>query len=304
MEAPAKTRIAPTEIAPETFLIHDHQGEGTAPVVVALNTLVIRAAEPVVVDTGVAENREQFLDDVFGLVEPEDVRWVFLSHDDVDHTGNVERADGRRARTRRSCQLVHGRAHDRVARRSRSTRQRWIDDGDSLDVGDRTLLARAPADLRLPHHPRPVRPDDRLLLGVGQLRHADAHAPPDVAELEADFWIERHAHVPPVREPVGHPGRRRQVPGDGRPVTALRPTAMAGCHTPVIREALVPSAIAATRRRRARWCRRSPTRPCSSRSSSRSPSRPDPDSPPRRRRRADIPGGCCQAPPVPCDRSR
>ena len=29
MEAPVKTRIAPTEIAPETFLIHDHQGEGT-----------------------------------------------------------------------------------------------------------------------------------------------------------------------------------------------------------------------------------------------------------------------------------
>ena len=70
MEAPAKTRIAPTEIAPETFLIHDHQGEGTAPVIVALNTLVIRAAEPVVVDTGMAENREQYLADVFGLVEP------------------------------------------------------------------------------------------------------------------------------------------------------------------------------------------------------------------------------------------
>ena len=24
---------------------------------------------------------------VFGLVDPEDVRWVFLSHDDGDHTG-------------------------------------------------------------------------------------------------------------------------------------------------------------------------------------------------------------------------
>jgi hypothetical protein len=30
-------------------------------------------------------------------------------------------------------------------------------------------------------------------------------------------------------------------------VAALRPTAMAGCHTPVVREALVPSAIAGTR---------------------------------------------------------
>ena len=51
--------------------------------------MVIRGAEPVVVDTGMAENREQFLADVFSLVEPEDIRWVFISHDDVDHTGNL-----------------------------------------------------------------------------------------------------------------------------------------------------------------------------------------------------------------------
>ena len=84
-----KTRFEPTEIAPDTFLIHDHQGEGTGPVSVALNTMVIRAAEPVVIDTGMKENRDQYLADVFSLVEPEDIRWVFISHDDVDHTGNL-----------------------------------------------------------------------------------------------------------------------------------------------------------------------------------------------------------------------
>ena len=84
-----KTRLEPTRIAPETFIVHDHHGEGTAPVIVPLNTMVIRAKEPVVVDTGMAENRDQYLADVFSLVEPEDIRWVFISHDDVDHTGNV-----------------------------------------------------------------------------------------------------------------------------------------------------------------------------------------------------------------------
>ena len=56
-----KTYPAPIEIAPDTFLIHDHDGEGTAPVMVPLNSMVIRAAEPVVVDTGMAENRDQYL---------------------------------------------------------------------------------------------------------------------------------------------------------------------------------------------------------------------------------------------------
>ena len=55
MSALPKTRITPTEIAPDTFLLHEHHGEGEAPVSVALNSMVIRAAEPVVVDTGVAE---------------------------------------------------------------------------------------------------------------------------------------------------------------------------------------------------------------------------------------------------------
>ncbi len=116
MQQPSKTRLTPTEIAPETFLIHDHQGEGIAPLVVALNSLVIRAAEPVVIDTGMAENREQYLDDVFSLVEPTDVRWVFISHDDVDHTGNVNALDGCVSRRHPHRQLVHDRAHGRFAR--------------------------------------------------------------------------------------------------------------------------------------------------------------------------------------------
>ena len=47
-----KTYQAPIEIAPETYVIHDHNGEGAAPVMVPLNSAVIKAAEPIVVDTG------------------------------------------------------------------------------------------------------------------------------------------------------------------------------------------------------------------------------------------------------------
>ena len=89
MNRAPKNSLRPTPVGRETFLIHDHQGEGTGPVVVALNSLVIRGRQPVVVDTGAAENRDQFLEDVFSLVEPADIRWVFISHDDVDHTGAV-----------------------------------------------------------------------------------------------------------------------------------------------------------------------------------------------------------------------
>jgi hypothetical protein len=87
--APA-TYLPPAQIAGDTFVIHSVQEALGQPLFVLLNSMVIRGAEPMIVDTGTIANRRQWLEDVFSLVEPEDVRWVFLSHDDIDHTGNLE----------------------------------------------------------------------------------------------------------------------------------------------------------------------------------------------------------------------
>src|ERR1041384_3680900 len=82
-------RVPPPKVAPGTYVIHEVQHALGEPLSVYLNSLVIQAAEPVIVDTGTARNRDAWLEDVFQLVEPDDVRWVFLSHDDADHTGNL-----------------------------------------------------------------------------------------------------------------------------------------------------------------------------------------------------------------------
>ena len=51
--------------------------------------MVIRGEQPIIVDTGTPLHRELWLEKVFSLVEPADVRWIFLSHDDGDHTGSL-----------------------------------------------------------------------------------------------------------------------------------------------------------------------------------------------------------------------
>jgi glyoxylase-like metal-dependent hydrolase (beta-lactamase superfamily II) len=82
------SRFLPTQtIAPETFLIRQVVGESVAPAVAPVNSMVIRAAEPVIVDTGMAVTRDAWLEHAFELVGPVDVRWLFLSHDDNDHIG-------------------------------------------------------------------------------------------------------------------------------------------------------------------------------------------------------------------------
>ncbi|HEX5614438.1 MAG TPA: MBL fold metallo-hydrolase [Acidimicrobiia bacterium] len=79
----------PVEVAPETFLIPNLAPMGPD-AYVPVNSLVIRGEEPVVVDTGAPIHRERWIEQVFGLVEPKDIRWVFLSHEDGDHVGALE----------------------------------------------------------------------------------------------------------------------------------------------------------------------------------------------------------------------
>jgi len=62
-------------------------GMGSLPV----NAFVLAGAEPMLVDTGLA----MLSDDLFGalsaVIDPEELRWIWLSHTDADHIGNLDR---------------------------------------------------------------------------------------------------------------------------------------------------------------------------------------------------------------------
>jgi ODP family beta lactamase len=143
--APLEPQLAhsPIEIAPDTFLVQQIQPACGQPLFVYLNSLVIRGEEPVIVDTGTVANRRQWLEDAFALVEPQDVRWIYLSHDDVDHSGNL-------AEVLHACPNAALVCSWPIVERHTNCfdfpldRCRWINDGDSFDVGDRVLTALRP----------------------------------------------------------------------------------------------------------------------------------------------------------------
>ena len=70
-------------VLPSTFSL---PGVGVVPT----NAYVLLAQEPVLVDTGMAVDRTEFLDALSSVVDPRALRWVWLTHDDGDHTGNLE----------------------------------------------------------------------------------------------------------------------------------------------------------------------------------------------------------------------
>jgi flavorubredoxin len=108
-----------------------------------LNSLVIHGREPVIVDTGTLINRQQWQEHVFSLVDPADVRWVFISHDDADHTGNLMPVlEACPNATLVTTWFGVGRMADHYD--LPMERVRFVRDGDDFDAGDRTLRAVRP----------------------------------------------------------------------------------------------------------------------------------------------------------------
>ncbi len=132
----------PYRIARDTWIIPQIEPAGPG-LLASINSLVIAGAEPVIVDTGCAVNRDRWLEQVFSIVEPADVRWVFVSHGDRDHIGNVEPL---LAACPHAALLTTrwGALYMMADGAPPLGRMRWINDGDSLDAGDRTLHAVCP----------------------------------------------------------------------------------------------------------------------------------------------------------------
>jgi flavorubredoxin len=200
------TYFPPSQIAADTWVIHQVQPALGQPLFVYLNSMVILGAEPMIVDTGTPANREQWLKDAFSLVEPTDVRWVFLSHDDVDHTGNLDQVMSACPNAQLVCSWAMVERHTNCFEFPLD-RCRWITDGETLDIGDRQLRA-----LRPPVYDSPT---TRGLFDptTGVYWAVDTFATPlpdpqmGVGDLDPDFWQEGLALFRPrCGEPVAVAG--------------------------------------------------------------------------------------------------
>jgi glyoxylase-like metal-dependent hydrolase (beta-lactamase superfamily II) len=108
-----------------------------------VNAFVLHAAEPVVVDTGLGLPDRDYLADLAAVLDPADVRWIWLTHPDRDHTGGLaallEAAPRARVITTflgvgilsTECPLPMDRVH-------------LLNPGQTISVGDRELRAFRP----------------------------------------------------------------------------------------------------------------------------------------------------------------
>lgn len=135
-------RQPPLEIAGDTYAIRSV----TASVggsFTALHSMVIAGDEPVIVDTGMTGSGAQWFADVASIVPLDDVRWIFITHIDCDHAGNLAEAMARCPNAR----LVTSRGESyrtAAALGIPFARMEMVDHGQAWRAGPRELLAWRP----------------------------------------------------------------------------------------------------------------------------------------------------------------
>lgn len=140
MQAP--TMIGAHAVAPDTTSLSSYfplPGLGILPV----NAFVIKAAQPVLVDTGLSALRQPFLEALSRTIDPQDIRWIWLSHMDADHLGNLEDVLALAPHARVVTNFLG--MGKMMLRHFDVSRVHLLEPGMTIDAGDRTLVPLQPA---------------------------------------------------------------------------------------------------------------------------------------------------------------
>jgi glyoxylase-like metal-dependent hydrolase (beta-lactamase superfamily II) len=196
-----------------------------------VNAYLILAAQPVLVDTGLAVDADEFEYALRSIIDPADIRWVWLTHDDADHTGNLERVMSLAPAARLA---THGLGALRMATWWPVPLDRVcaLRPGDRVDVGDRCLRG-----LRPPVYDNPMSTgllDER----TGALFTVDAFGailptvPPDCADVPEADLVGGMATWAAFDAPWTHLVDRDRFRAAAGEVARLRPSAIFSSHLP------------------------------------------------------------------------
>ena len=203
------------------------------------------------------------------MVDPQEVGWIFISHEDPDHVGNLDEVMAACPNANLVCSWAlterYANAFDFPLERCR-----WMDDGVTFDAGDRQMAVVRP--------PLYDSPTTRGLLDTktGVYWAVDSFATPvpggdgaenlarDVAELDEEFWTHGmtmfaiNALAPWLRL-VDEDRFGAEV---GR-LSDLEISTIISAHSPAITGKMVAEALAKCGSFQVLSAHRLPTRPCS-----------------------------------------
>ena len=219
--------------APDTWVLPSYvpvPGLG----LIVVNSYLIESREPVLVDTGMPVVRQGFLEHLWSLIEPSKLRWILLTHDDIDHTGSLIEVLGAATNATLVTQFI-GYARLETAYHMRPERVHLFNPGQSIDVGDRTLGVMRPPLFDSPATSAYFDPKSGVLFSADAFGAFISCLAEDVIDVpQADL-----AQGFEVFNRGNHPwsawADKAKIAGVLNDIESLNPAVIASCHSPMVR---------------------------------------------------------------------
>ena len=110
---------------------------------VPINSFVIKGSEPILVDTGSVVESEEFMTTLRSVIDPADLKWIWVTHTDFDHIGGLPQLLAENPKLRVITTFL-GVGIMSLSAPLPMDRVYLLNPGEKLTVGDRTLTAIRP----------------------------------------------------------------------------------------------------------------------------------------------------------------
>lgn len=223
--------LATYEAAPDIRVITEDfpiPGFGQIPI----NAFVVDGAEPMLVDTGTVVHRQEFMAALRAVIDPQELRWLWLTHTDFDHIGSLAPLLEENPKLRLITTYLG------VGIMSLSTplsldRVHLLNPGQRIVVGKRTLTALRPPTFDNPSTTGFFDETSRVLFSsdcFGALLQA---VPQRAAELDERDLRDGMVFWATVDSPWLHQVDRKAFAGELERVRAMEPRLVLSSHLPV-----------------------------------------------------------------------
>jgi flavorubredoxin len=108
-----------------------------------VNAFVLKGSEPVLVDTGAVVERAEFMAVLRSIIDPSELRWIWLTHTDFDHIGSLQQLLDENPRIRVITTFL-GVGIMSLSAPLPMERVNFVNPGERITVGNRTLTAVKP----------------------------------------------------------------------------------------------------------------------------------------------------------------
>jgi flavorubredoxin len=225
--------LKPYRAAPDTWVLPAYlpvPGLG----LITVNSYLIESRQPTLVDTGMPVVRQDFQEVLWSLIEPRDLRWVFLTHDDGDHVGSLIEVLGAATNARLVTQFI-GYARLETSFHMRPERVFLANPGQQVDLGDRVLGILRPPVFDSPATSALFDSKSGVLFSADSFGAFIPELGEDVEDIPSLAYSEGFAVFNRGNHPFSAWADKAKIDAVLSDIEALQPTVIASCHSPMAR---------------------------------------------------------------------